>query len=118
MNEGPPLPLRHKMNPPFDDMGGKRILVSNSTGSAIKEITAYWRPEEGTFGITIPFPQPPVSDGIPSLGAPGELVIRNGGHFDVGYLRLSEDEIQSIKKVDHQDYRFTIELSSSRIRFS
>jgi hypothetical protein len=91
MNDEPPL---FSMDPPFPEMNGKKILVSTSTGSEVAELMTYRKKHKGLFGIKIRF------EGATS-------------RTQALYLEeplLSEDEIRSIKAVDHQDYKFTIEL--------
>lgn len=110
MNKAPPLPKLHKMDPPFPDMDGKKILVSSSNRSAIGELLTNWRVSEGLFGVRIEFVNPPAHDIDPILGQWATV-----GHLELDYLLLSKDQIRSIRESDHPDYQFTIAFDGDEI---
>jgi hypothetical protein len=99
----PPL---FSINPPYEKMNGTKILVQTSLGQTIGDLIAYH--QKGKFGIRIDILHPPVYH--PRTAPIPESQWVEVGYIPVTVVKLTEKQILSIKKIDHQDYTYAVQI--------
>jgi hypothetical protein len=70
--------------------------VRTPRGSAIGDLIVYRQPKKGKVGVRIDILYPPRAAPIP------ERQWVNVGYIPVTVLKLSKNQIQNIKKIEHQ----------------
>jgi len=111
-----PQPPMFNMMPPFPNMNGAKIKVTNATGSAIGDLICKTDKEKGLFGARIDIVRPPVFDYSAGPARTGEWTTI--GHFPCEYLLLSEALILAITESGAEsgsmDHRFTLDLDAKK----
>ena len=111
MTKPPPQPPMFNMSPPFPNMSGAKIKVTNATGSAIGDLICKKDKEKTLFGVRIDTVKPPVFDHSSESTRVGEWTTI--GHIPCECLFLSEALIRAIKASDSTDYQFTLDLDTN-----
>jgi hypothetical protein len=77
-----------------------KILVRTPRGSAIGDLIVYRQPKKGKVGVRIDILYPPVYH--PRAAPIPERQWVDVGYIPVTVLKLSKNQIQNIKKIEHQ----------------
>lgn len=108
MNRIAQLPPVYNIAPPFPHMDGKKIKVTNSTGSDIGVIFCKSRSKEGKFGVRIDFINAPDFCVPKTNVSPGFW--EREGQMTAHFICLSEQQIVQIKQSAKSEYSFTLEI--------
>jgi hypothetical protein len=101
-------PPMFSMKLPHEHMDGAKILVRTPRGSAIGDLIVYRQPKKGKVGVRIDILHPPVYH--PRAAPIPEKQWVDVGYIPVTVLKLSKKQIQNIKKIEHQDYAYSVQL--------